>query len=98
MATTVPATTKSAARGDATAVRLSSGPAVSCVLWTDTGQTAEVRGKLWRGIGGHLVLLAGGAGAGLTSLQPTAHESVLPHEHWSSQCLGQTTGAGDLPS
>lgn len=47
--TVVPATTKSVARGDATAARLTLGPAVSCVRRADTGQTAEVRGKLWGG-------------------------------------------------
>ena len=47
--TVVPATTKLVARGDATAARLSSGPAVSCARRADTDQTAEVRGKLWGG-------------------------------------------------
>lgn len=41
--TVVPAMTKSVAQGDATAARPSSGPAVSCVLQADMGQTAEVR-------------------------------------------------------
>lgn len=91
--TVVPAMTKSVARGDATAARLSSGPAVSCVHQADTGRTAEVRLLLpvgWQQCRGfvrrwlwHMVLLGEGVGAGLTSLQLTAWESVLPCMHQS---------------
>lgn len=86
--TVVPAMTKSVAQGDATAARLSSGPAVSCVRRADMGQTAEVRvvppagqqqcrGFVPRWLR-HMVLLEEGVGAGLTPLQLTAWESVLP--------------------
>lgn len=89
--TVAPVMTKSVAQGDATAPRLSSGPAVSCVRRADMAQTAEVRLLLpvgWQQCRGfvrrwlrHMVLLEEGVGAGLTSLQLTAqccHVCVSP--------------------
>lgn len=102
--TMVPVTTKLVARGDATAARLSSGPAVSCVHQADMGQTAKVRlllpmgwqqcrGFVWRWLW-HVVLPGEGVGAGLTSLQLTGWESVLPCMHQSRMLRSDLWGWG----
>lgn len=56
MGTVGPVMTKSVARGDATAARPSSGPAVSCVHRADMGPSA----KVWGAQGGCVVPLCRG--------------------------------------